>query len=356
MRQIWLLFAIVLGACGPALPSTSVVDKLRILAVQAEPPEVAPGQATVLTMLGVEPVVPGAEVAPPPTPSPLSAFWLACSESSASLSTSVLPCGFGASDAAAALPPSCAADPDAPVCIVGTGLNAAYTASTRALARAPSGRATILLTVVLADDPDGALGCLMGAAQHGGTPRNPDHCVIAFKELTVIDPVKYPASMRNHNPQLTDLQLELAAPDGGAGTISLDGDGGASEASPVDLVDGRGFVPLHIAASPVLQLVAGQSNAAEIERDGSYEVLTLSWYTTSGRFDESRSVFIAAGCSDPTLCPKSSPGPRVESHYKGPTAAELALSADATGTIYYWAVVRDDRGGVGWLPGRATAR
>ena len=47
--------AALLSGCGSDLPSASFIDKLRVLAVQAEPPEIAPGATTQLSALVLEP-------------------------------------------------------------------------------------------------------------------------------------------------------------------------------------------------------------------------------------------------------------------------------------------------------------
>ncbi len=350
-----MLSIVVCAGCGPALPATSFVDKLRLLAVQAEPPEISPGESTTLTLLVVEPTIPGSEVNPPATPSPLTQVWLACPEPSAITTSSFAPCGFSANDLSlSAIPPSCTDQPDAPVCIAGTTPTISFTAPADALSFGSGGTANYLFTIVVADTTDGAFACLTQAAQNGGAPANPDHCIIAFKELTVSDLASHPA--RNHNPQLTSLSLELAKLGSDGGTIYEDDGGVGSETAPIDLVGGGGFVPLRDDYSPGFELATtSAAGAAEIESDGTYEVLTLSWYTTSGSFDNSRSVFIPVGCSDPTLCPESSPAPTTTSPYKPPTADDLPKTTDASGVVRYWAVVRDDRGGIGWLAGSAVA-
>ena len=46
-----------LGGCSSDLPAASFIDKLRVLAVRASPPEIAPGETTTLDALTVEPLL-----------------------------------------------------------------------------------------------------------------------------------------------------------------------------------------------------------------------------------------------------------------------------------------------------------
>ena len=84
------LSLLTVGACSNDLPAASFIDKLRVLAVRAEPPEVAPGETTALDLLAVEPLVRQLDGA---AAAPLSAVWLACALPAGTLT--VAPCGIG---------------------------------------------------------------------------------------------------------------------------------------------------------------------------------------------------------------------------------------------------------------------
>ena len=77
MKGFGLAALIVVAAgCSNDLPTASHIDKLRVLAVKAEPPEVVPGAPSSLSALVVEPLLPqlDASVANPT----VSYLWLAC--------------------------------------------------------------------------------------------------------------------------------------------------------------------------------------------------------------------------------------------------------------------------------------
>ena len=93
------------------LPAASFIDKLRVLAVRAEPPEVAPGETTALDLLAVEPLVQQLDGG---AAEPLTAVWLACPLPTGA--ATVAPCGLG-SGSAVATPPSCKDQPAAPLCL-----------------------------------------------------------------------------------------------------------------------------------------------------------------------------------------------------------------------------------------------
>jgi hypothetical protein len=189
-----LAAALMLASCGSDLPAQSFIDKLRVLAVQAEPPEVAPGTATTVRALVVEPIARAAQT--------IDAFWLACVPPPGTLQD--VPCAVDQKE----IPPQCGAT--AGTCIVGSGLQVSYT---------PSQTGQMLLTLVVADDGQAA-GCLAAIQQSGMVP---DHCVIAFKRLAVSeDPT-------NHNPGLESLQVGDFPLDGSTLTLKVTRAGGSAE-------------------------------------------------------------------------------------------------------------------------------
>lgn len=317
------------GACSSELPAASFIDKLRVLAVRASKPEVAPGETTALDALAVEPLVPQLDG---DAPRPLTAVWLACALPSGTLT--VEPCGVsgGLSAGGTLAPPYCKDDPHAPLCIIGTDLSASYTPPADALGGAASTQ--ILLTVAVADTDAGAIGCLLDIANNDGRPTDPDHCVVSLKRLAISDPAQR-AGAANVNPTLADFYA--VSP------------GGAME--PLDGGD-NGWLP---AAGPDLaawDIIAHRADdAAELKPDGTYEALTVSWFTTAGHLDGGRSLYLPPGCSEPSACATELPETGADTTWYAPTSDEAAPTVDASGLVRFWAVLRDDRGGVGWRAG-----
>jgi len=289
-----LLFALLLSGCGSDLPAQSFIDKLRVLAVQAEPPEVAPGTTTTVRALVVEPIV--------NTGRAVDAFWLACIPPPGALQE--LPCAVDEKS----IPPLCSAG-EAAACIIGNGLQVQYT---------PQDVGQTLLTVVVADNGT-AIDCLADIQQHGGQPQHPDRCVVAFKRLVVS------ANPTNHNPDLSSLLLN----DQPLGQFPLDG-------------------------STLTLKVVRADDAAELDAKGNYEALSVSWFTTGGKIDGARSEFDVPGCAAASDCPMKAPSLESTTHWITPNAAQLAKQSDASQQVHFWTVVRDDHGGVLWLDGAAS--
>jgi hypothetical protein len=327
MKPLLLAVAALAGACSNDLPAASFIDKLRVLAVRAEPPEVAPGETTALDLLAVEPPLPQLDGG---MPQPLSAVWLACALPVST--SSPTPCGVGSGVVS---PPSCKDQPSAALCVIGTDLTASYAPDVGVLAGAASTQ--ILVTVAIADTSSGAIGCLADIANNNGRPTNPDHCVVALKRLSVSDPAQRAGAV-NHNPTLADF--------------SASSPGGFKEA----LDDGNGAWLYAPAANKAeWTIIADRSDdAAEKKPDGTYEALTVSWFTTAGHLDGGRSLYLPPGCTDPSKCADRLPESGASTSWFAPTAAQAAAVVDASGLAQFWAVIRDDRGGVGWRAGGLT--
>ncbi len=286
MRHVWLSAAFLCG-CSDNLPAQSFIDKLRVLAIQAEPATVAPRQSTTLQTLTI-----GAT----------SYLWLACRTDPGATSTT--PCGF-TELGRRALPAPCGATVDGTLCTLGHDATASVT-PTAALLDAGE----LLVTYVAADSD--AAACYLGTLAHGGLPTDPDHCVIAYKRVGV-------STATNRNPSLASFSFTLA--DGAAEPL----DGTAEVAIPTK------SATLHATRS---------DDASEIV-DGHYEALSLSWFTDGGAIDGGRSTFDPDGCTTQSAC--ATQVPVVEATTKWKTKAP--------GTVHFWAVLRDDRGGVGWRSG-----
>ena len=327
------------GGCSSDLPAASFIDKLRVLAVRAQPPELAPGETTALDLLAVEPLLQQLDGA---ASQPLSAVWLACALPAGTLT--VQPCGIGGAldGGSGSTPPLCSVDPGAPLCLISINhegptrdpldLATHYTVDAQALGGAAA--AQILLTVAVANTSAGAEGCLLDVANNGGRPKDPDHCVISIKRLAISDN-RQRTTPPNANPTLADF---TATPPGGA---------------PGALDDGSGVWSVAPAKDKTQWTIAADRSdgAAEKKADGTYEVLTVSWFTTAGHLDGGRSIYLPPGCNDPAACPTALPEAGASTSWFAPTLDQASSVVDASGLVDFWAVIRDDRGGVGWRTG-----
>jgi len=87
----------------------------------------------------------------------------------------------------------------------------------------------------------------------------------------------------------------------------------------------------------------------------SYESLTVAWFVTGGKLNGGRSVYLPVDgdCATQQDCPLKVPSNDVSTVWVSPTVEQLQdVSTDQSVTFY--AVIRDDRGGVSWQ--RGTAR
>lgn len=347
--RMWIVVAAlaIVAGCGNDLPAANFIEKLRVLAVQAEPPEVMPGQTTALDVLAVEPLVPQLDGG---SPSALTYLWLACNIPPGT--SEQLPCGLSMGQrVTGALPPDCRSEPDATLCVIGTDRMGTYTPTASQLNA--NGIGQVLLTVVVADTPEGAAGCLMAAANNNGEPTNPDHCVLSLKRLAISDPNRKlsdgsAAPPANRNPMLNDFTLD-------------------ENGTYVSLTDTTGTyaVALTKDAQAFPLAVARSDDAAEMEprfdsTDGrflryEYEALTVAWFITAGKLSGGRSAFKPMGCDTQTDCPQMPPGPIVSVKWTPPTE-EMVGKFTADGTVKLYAVIRDDRGGTSWREGMLKRR
>lgn len=312
MKSLLIAFVVVVAGCSNDLPAASFIDKLRVLAVQANPPEIAPGETTQLHVLAVEPLVQKLDSG---APHALTAVWLACALPSGTLT--VDPCSASST-------------------IIGNAFDATYSAAADALAGGAAST-EVLLTVAVADTDAGALACIGDIANNGGMPTNPDHCVVSLKRLTISDPVQR-AVPANANPALADFYA--TTPSGFAETI--DSNGAVWQYAP-----GQDLASWDVAAHRA-------PDAAEKKADGSYEQLSVSWFTTAGHLDGGRSLYLPPDCTSATQCPTELPEDGADTTWFAPTRAQAAANVDGSGIVDFWAVIRDDRGGVGWRAGSMT--
>lgn len=342
----------LLGAdlqCGPqfqpswlvaAEPSDAggVVDpagKLRVLAIAAEPPEVRPGEpvaASALVVIHPRFGLPadlggelGGRLVGTPTPRGLSVQWRACRLTDAA--SPPVPCGM--------VDGKLTADEQL--------LEALPGPATRLV---PPVRAelpyTLVLTLIAADEalPGGAAACHDQALQRGGVSPDPDHCVIAVKRIKVSA-----ADRPNRNPALAGYYLGTADPLGELTTGAAD-----YPRLTADLDDSK---------RPQLTLAAERaSDAVEAEPDPQHpelerpEILGISFFTTAGTLDAGRGSFLDLGCpQEPAQCPQLA---RASVGWQPPAARAATEAPD--GVVFFFTVLRDDRGGTSFRRGHARAR
>jgi hypothetical protein len=323
MIRSWLAVAAAAACagCTSDLPAASFIDKLRVLAVKANEPEIKPGDSTVLSVLAVEP--------PKNAGAVLDLFWSACALPPSGVQ--VNPCGIGSGAGVSGvevLPVESCPLPDGKP-EPGPMRCSSYTARADLLGSASS--TEVLLTVVVADrGPGSAQDCVAGIVSNNGLPTEPDHCVVSIKRLAVS------TAPSNHNPALADFSA--TAPHGMAQPL----DPGTGTWSPAAKADGDEWT-----------LIADRADgSAERKSDGTYEALSLSWFTTAGHLDGGRSIYLPPGCNDPAACATQEPEQGASTSWFAPTAAQAQTQIGGVGAVDFWAVIRDDRGGVDWRAGR----
>ncbi len=311
----------------------SRIEKLRVLAVRAEPATVLPGAATTLDVLTALPENLVGEAA-------LSSLWLACPKPEGVATP--LPCGVAAGsfgeDFAHPTPlPRCDGNSQVTLCIIGDSATVTYQVPPM-IALSEEGAAQVLLTQVTSNAGT-ALDCLIATSFNGSRPVDADHCVISVKRLEIADRLEAPSF--NLNPTLLDMTLAEKDAD----AVSLL----AADAS-------FALAPEKGERSRWTLEVTRAEDAAEIKSDGTYEALAVSWFSTGGEFVGGRSTFTPEGCAAQADCADLEPTPTSSAEWIAPTELELPDVADERGGLRYYTVVRDDRGGVAWLKGSARAR
>jgi len=373
MRTV-LVAAVVVAGCSSDLPSSSHIDKLRVLAVRAEPPEVAPGQVTTLDALVVEPIVPQVDdLGPPNGP---SYYWLACSIPPGAAEE--LPCGVDPSNplpgtpldaqtcmSAASLLPDCATAPTAAFC----RLSETPTAQLKpdSSRTGSDGTGQLLVTMVVSDQQS-ALECLCNVIAQGGEvvtaggdTRAADHCVLAVKRLAISDPnrtlgankVAPPAP--NKNPTITNLFYV----DGAGMNVPLLGAGSGFTIAPDGFSARLTLAATRSADAAELEPQLDSNGKPKLDDGGNLaplqvEALTVAWFLTGGSIEGGRSAWIPEGCLTQADCPTAMPISEAVTKWNPPTQLQLTQTSTASDPrVNFWAVIRDDRGGVGWVAGTA---
>jgi hypothetical protein len=337
-----LPLCVLVAGCGNDLPVASFVEKIRVLAVRAEPPEAQPNEAVALDALVVQPPRQQLDGS---APSPTSYLWLACSIPPGTASQ--VPCGLSPDRAVTTGAggigpvPLCTDQPSASLCLLGTNATATYQ---------PPATGSFLISLTVADTAEGAAACLIAAADSGGLPQNPDHCVFAIKRLTVST---RSAAERNHNPAIDGFAMS----------------GNAEDPAPATLYDGKTTFTLapdvdppsytlsltRMPGSAELDLRPDPNDTAQTPRMiPTKEALALSWFTTAGEINGGRSTFTPPNCASQADCPADEPVLYARTRWTAPTAETSQLTLLPDGVATFYAVLRDDRGGVTWQTGTAV--
>jgi len=226
MKRTSVLLALAC-ACSASFTPASHVQGLRVLGIKAEPPEVAPGGATALTVLAVDTSGSAVEVS-----------WLACTEPALVGTGPINPACFGTGTEPFLVP-------------LGSGLSlqALLPAVVPSEFGPPDASGGLYLPVVLhASSASGAVAAAYGLrlAQGGETP--------------------------NQNPQLTGIFL---VPSSGAPT-PLD------EATPLEVHAGDALtLEAEFSADSAETYAGAPGQPATLT-----EILSASWFATGGSFSE----------------------------------------------------------------------
>lgn len=285
----------LLCACGAQLKPETLVDKLRVLSITAEPPEVKPGQASQLSVLQLD-----------PTGGKTTVIWVGCEPD---------PFGEGRSacnDTTALLQPTSFTTFPEGVRILGIGNRAAYSSAPTLFDPIPPGDSNRfngvvgpVLAVVIDEEIDPTSTNEELRELFGRIEKQEVKSVFALSRVTVSE--KDP---QNRNPRLELLEVDGAAhPRNGTLQVLP----GQSRALKVTAIEAETY-PL-------------QLPEAMEERQ---ESLVAAWYSTSGRFSLER-VELAK---------------QTDTFFTAPGAPDIPedpVPARRFGTI--WLVLRDSRGG-----------
>lgn len=293
----WLLFA--LFSCGEEMKPDTLLEELRVLGVRSTPADLAPGETAILEALVVDPSRPARAstvVWFSCDPDPLNLNRSYCSDMATLSQSSAL---FRApSDGGAELPPG--------MRFAGLGNRAGYRAPEDLFAKLPPedarrrlGTVAQLLLFAVAEELSPAASREELAALFGRVERKEVRSVLALFRIRVSEDPE-----RNQNPRLSfsmgGAHLRLAE----------------SEMRPLELdAADQSFEEY--------QQLTPQGAEARSEK------LIGAWYSTAGRFSESRVVLRSQTAI-----------------FRAPGSAEDPVPPERGGTLF--AVVRDTRGGQSW--------
>lgn len=357
-----LLFplALLAGCNGNMLEEQFTVSKLRVLAVRAEPPDLAPGETVTLDALVVDPrhdrcldAVTGgsgapadclsAEVVGPPT-----LHWELCLFDQGA--TNLYRCGT---------------IPDLPPEVTRRDLGSGATASIAysAIVPDPAFIAQACSQLASADLPDFVeipscrrglpvtirLTAIAAGADLAGRTTDqfcldePSECEIAKKSLTLLLPEK--VGERNHNPRIEALFNGATELDPGVAIVPVCGDDSVPGEEDYDHHDPR-VVPLVAAVSvgdgsgSSAELFTPEPSQADASPAPTREFLDIAWHSTFGGLRGATYWGEGLTTDDEITLNQL----EFKQHMK-----EFDLTALPAGPVRIFVVIRDGRGGVDFL-------
>ncbi|MCU0698615.1 MAG: IPT/TIG domain-containing protein [Myxococcaceae bacterium] len=301
MRRLSLMGVLVLGACTDAkfAPETLVKD-LRVLSIQAEPPEVGPGEVSRLSVLKSD-AAPGV---------PTSVIWVGCEPDPQDLGQSAC------NDAEILLRPTQITDYPPGLQLLGFGLSAGYRSTTGVFDVLPSadpvrqaGSVGQVLSLVIGEDVD---PLATGDKLRGYFERIEQKVTPVVVALTRVLVSEKPPAERNRNPGIVSLAIEGAR-------HPVNGRVGVLPGQRVSLAV---TVPDDVRQTYTVKLSTGDVTRTE--------KVVGAWYSSHGRFSAER-FDTETGETVSFIAPGSTELP------------EDPVPERRQGTL--WLVVRDDRGG-----------
>jgi hypothetical protein len=303
MRAFGLLLAVTVTACTPEdFPTETLVDRLRMLGITASPPDLAPGESTRLSALVLDPRRAG----------PTTTFWIGCDPDPFNQNRSACTDPAVVNDPARlgdmmSLPPG--------VRFIGLNSNVSYAAPRGLfdlLARDDpqriQGTVGTFITILIAEEvsptaPMEELAALFARVQR----REVASLISLFRVRISEDPE------RNQNPQVSRLVVDGADWPTGARLMMKPG---KDVVLDVDAPD---------AAFEPFTAVTPSGPEARTER------ILVAWYSTAGRFSESRTAM-----REQVKTTLTAPGLKTFD----------PIPERRTGTL--WTVLRDTRGALTW--------
>lgn len=303
MRALSLSSLLLLAGCGVQFTPETLVNSLRVLAVHADPPEVAPAQTTRLEVLYSDPSRVG---------EPNTIIWVGCEPDPLDLNRSAC------NDASILIKPSLITDYPEGLTLLGFGPRAMYASKPDPFSvLAPedpirqNGSVAVVMSIVIGEDvPVTAMGDELNAIfRRVETKETP--AAISLTRVLVSEKTQG----QNQNPVISNLTFD-------------------GENLPVG-------ARLQVRAGQKVQLgvaVPASSREVYVEQQPSgpvekTELVTGAWYSLSGRFSQER---FDVSESDTTT-------------FFAPGSAEFPedpVPERRTGQL--WLVVRDNRGAQSW--------